>query len=85
MHWWEVSVPLVPDDGAAGVHIFTYVDTTPNEARSRAREDAGSSWAIRHRRGAKVDLSHMTLMCHTPDLRSRHSTSAEIPRQRTTS
>jgi hypothetical protein len=63
--WWEVAIPtLRPDGQQLGVQVFTY----PKEevpvgrlAKRLARADAISVAAIRHRRGARVDLGALTV------------------------
>jgi hypothetical protein len=66
MHWWEVRIPTIADDGTTGVQTFTYTDTamTPADAERRALIDVHSYQAIRHRRGAAVDTAALQVANH---------------------
>lgn len=64
--WWEVAIPtLTPDGARLGVQVFTYSkEEVPAKrlATKRARVDAISDSAIRHRRGAHVDLTALKVV-----------------------
>jgi hypothetical protein len=69
MTWWEITIPTLTAEQQHGVQVFTYPETAfrvSAEARQRASVDAISADAIRHRRGAQVDLARITVS-------SRHS------------
>ena len=63
---WEISIPLVNDDGQRlGVQWFTY-DADYTVARDQALIDVHTDDAIRHRRGAAVDVTGLKVRAWWP-------------------
>jgi hypothetical protein len=71
--WWEVAIPtLTPDGTRLGVQVFTYptADIQFSEARTQALADAISADAVRHRRGAGIDVEDVKIRTRTLDIRT---------------
>lgn len=69
---WEIAIPTLTadDQRRRGVQVFTYpVDAfaVSYDAKRCALIDAISEDAVRHRRGAELDLSHVTVRTRTLD------------------
>ncbi|MEU3189496.1 hypothetical protein ABZ686_02375 [Streptomyces sp. NPDC006992] len=67
---WEIAIPTLTADQRRGVQVFTYpVDAfaISYDAKRRAIEDAIEEAAVRHRRGADLDLSSVTVRTRTLD------------------
>ncbi|MGP3951242.1 hypothetical protein [Streptomyces sp. 7N604] len=60
MAWYAVEIPITSSNGGSGRQVFVYEDTNRRCAEARALADVHSEEAIRHRRGAAVELNKMT-------------------------
>jgi hypothetical protein len=62
---WQIEIPTVTEDGQPGVQVFSY-DATYTGARDQVLIDVQSPDAVRHRRGARVDLTALTVRPYEP-------------------
>lgn len=68
--WWQVEIPTFTQHGAVGVQVFTYPRhefAVSYQAKRRALADAIGEDAVRHRRGAGLDLTGVTVSTHQLD------------------
>jgi hypothetical protein len=62
--WWQVEIPTTRTDGCTevrGVQTFMFTATSTNDAADQALAEVISEPAVRHRRGAAVDFSQLTV------------------------
>lgn len=67
--WWQVEIPTLTQHGT-GVQVFTYPQSefaVSYQAKRRALADAIGEDAVRHRRGAGLDLTGVTVSTHQLD------------------
>ncbi|MFI9588266.1 hypothetical protein ACIHCQ_42275 [Streptomyces sp. NPDC052236] len=58
---WLIEIPMVTNDGQPkGVQLFHY-DADYTAARTQALADVDTEDAIRHRRGARLDVSRLKI------------------------
>lgn len=58
---WLIEIPMLTDTGnRIGIQLFTY-DAAYSAARDQALIDVHTPDAIRHRRGARVDITALTI------------------------
>lgn len=63
---WEITIPLIDADGQPkGVQWFHY-DADYQHARDQVLIDVHTADAIRHRRGAAVDLTRLKVRSWLP-------------------
>lgn len=61
MTWWQVEIPTTRNDGVNGVQLFMCDARFQSDAADQALAQVISEPAIRHRRGAAVDLSGLVV------------------------
>ena len=69
--WWEISMTTRTANGS-GVQVFTYrwAEMQVDDVKKQAIADAMKPDAIRHRGGADIDPTTLTIRTRTLDIRS---------------